>query len=103
MNPSESVPAQARALLHRFKDAGERRSCADDLLLFLYRLRDRAAIVENRSALFRGRSFRFLHPLIYDLESRPDVTMTDEHQSRIIQTLLSDLAAGRIVVSFQAG
>lgn len=101
MNSPDSVPAQARVLLRCWQDEGEKRNCADDLLLFFYRLRDRAVIIENHSTLIQGKSFRPLQALIYDLESRPDETMEDESQSRVIQTILSDLVAGRIVVSMQ--
>ncbi|HLE32468.1 MAG TPA: hypothetical protein VJB38_07680 [Bacteroidota bacterium] len=99
MNPSTSVPAQARELLRRFEDGGEKPRCTDDLLLFLYRLHDRGTILESRSTIFRGKSFHPLHPLIYDLESRPDMTMADEHQCEVILTLLRDLASGMILVS----
>ena len=97
----DTVVEQARNLLAviRQSDGGGSAATADDLLLFLYRLRDQYRIVRSTSDRFRGASFSFLHDLLYQLESRPDETMRSSEWRTFIQGLLSDIVSGRITIA----
>jgi hypothetical protein len=96
----EDIGATAQAFLMSLHQSSDSHSlAADDLLLFFYRLRDGYRIVRSTSHLFKGPSFSFLHDLLYQLESRPDETMISAEWRVFIETLLSDIASGRIVVA----
>lgn len=97
----EHTTVQAGKLLAMIRQTDGDRSAgtADELLLFLYRLRDRCRIVRSSSSRFAAISFSFLHDLLYELESRPDETLRSQEWRTFVETLLSDLASGRIIVA----
>lgn len=90
----------ARALLRRMQQTpfAERSTLADELLLFLYRLKDEYAIVESTSRSISGKSFAVLQTVIYDLESAPDATMHSEETVGFLRTLLEEIVRGSIVI-----
>lgn len=98
---SRQIALETRAILRRLQEGTETQSAAvaDDLLLFLYRLRDGFRIVTSTSKRFRGTSFDFLQELLYQLESRPDATLQSGEWRELIETLLQDLSAGKIVLA----
>lgn len=81
----ESSPAHAAAL-------------ADDVLVFLYRLRDNYRIIQSKNRRFSAKTFSPLFDVIYNLEAKPDETMENEEWRKIIVEFLTDLATGRILV-----
>jgi hypothetical protein len=97
----ENIASQANVFLTTLRQTHGCHSpaTADDLLLFLYRLRDEYCIIRSKSDRFKGPSFSFLHELLYQLESRPDETLLSAEWRSFIEVLLSDIAAGRIVVA----
>jgi hypothetical protein len=99
----EDIAAQAKVFLTSLQQPHQRSSAAtaDDLLLFLYRLRDEYRIIQSASDRFNGPSFSFLHELLYQLESRPDETLLSAEWRTFIEVLLSDIRSGRIVVAHQ--
>jgi hypothetical protein len=78
---------------------GQQSLSADELLLFLYRLRDRYRVVRSSSDRSKGSSFGFLPDILYQLESRPDETLHSEESRSHIESLLSDVAEGRLKLS----
>jgi hypothetical protein len=92
---------QARILLDVLKGSSEAEAtkAADDLLLFCYRLHDRYVILRSRSQRFKGPTFGFLADVIYQLESRPDEALASPEWSGLLQSLLEEIVAGRIVVT----
>jgi hypothetical protein len=96
----ENIAAQAKAFLTTMQQTHDRHlgATADDLLLFLYRLRDEYRIIRSTSDRFKGPSFTFLQELLYQLESRPDETMLSAEWRAFVEALLSDIAVGKIVV-----
>jgi len=92
---------QAKTFLATLHEMPGRSSAAvaDDLLLFLYRLRDEQRIVRSTSNRFKGPSFSFLHDLLYQLESRPEETLHSVEWATFVEVLLSDIASGKIVVA----
>ena len=103
MNNGEigNIALEAGELLKEFRESGSRPLplTADNLLLFGYRLRDGYRIVRSTSTRFKGSSFAFLQELLYQLESRPDETMSSVEWREMIERLLIDLALGKIVVT----
>jgi hypothetical protein len=97
----ETLAMQAKAFLATLHEMHERSSAAaaDDLLLFLYRLRDEHRIVRSTSSRFKGPSFSFLHGLLYQLESRPEETLHSVEWATFVEVLLADIASGKIVVA----
>lgn len=95
-NPIET----ARELLRRMHQTppAELAALADELLLFLYRLKDEYAIVESTSRSIAGKSFVVLQGVMYDLESAPDATMRNEATVGFLRTLLEELVRGNIVI-----
>lgn len=71
---------------------------ADDLLLFLYRLKDEYRIVKSSSRSITGKSFSVLNNLIYDLESSPDTTLTNTSSVEFVKSLLENLVRGTILI-----
>ena len=104
INPSDKevrgISREAQLLSERLSHhaAGKTSLPADDLLLFLYRLRDEYRIVRSTSPRFKGSSFTFLHELLYQLESRPDETLQSDEWRALIDALLHDLATGKLVL-----
>jgi hypothetical protein len=96
----ENIAEQAKVFLTTMQQTHDRPlgTTADDLLLFLYRLRDKYRIIRSTSDRFKGPSFAFLHELLYQLESRPDETMLSAEWRGFVEALLSDMASGKIVV-----
>lgn len=90
-----NISQEARRLRLLLEGESETR-VADELLLFFYRLKDTARIIRNRSTAFSGRSFDGLSGIIYDLESRPDETLSNCDQVTFLRTLLQDLENGTI-------
>jgi len=72
---------------------------ADELLLFFYRLRDGYRVVHSSSDRSQGSSFGFLADILYQLESRPDESLRSEEFESRIESLLRDLAEGRLTLS----
>lgn len=93
-NPIET----ARELLRRMHQTPPTATLADELLLFLYRLKDEYAIVESASRSITGKSFVVLQGVIYDLESAPDATLRNEATVGFLRTLLEELVRGNIVI-----
>jgi hypothetical protein len=83
--------------IHRSSTA-ELPTLADDLLLFLYRLKDEYRIVKSTGRSVTGRSFSVLDNLIYDLESSPDTTLTTTSSVEFVKLLLEDLVRGNILI-----
>ncbi len=71
---------------------------ADDVLLFLSRLKDHYTVVESTSRSITGKSFAVLQAVISDLESAPDATMRNEETVRFLRTLLEELVRGSLVI-----
>lgn len=93
-------PVQHARTLLRDLDAKRDREVgfADELLLFLYRLRDEYGIVGSTHPLIGGKSFSFLNNLIYSLESAPEAALRNEDSLRLIRAVLEGLAVGSIVI-----
>ncbi|MGH2569333.1 MAG: hypothetical protein ACRDGA_13425 [Bacteroidota bacterium] len=93
----------ARSLLGRLNESSpaDVPAIADDLLLFLYRLKDEYIIVRSSSRFITGTSFAVLHDLIYHLESSPDIAMRNPSTVDFIHTLLEDLTRGNILIRKQ--
>jgi len=72
---------------------------ADELLLFLYRLRDGYRIVRSKDDRRRNSSFTFLQDLLYQLESRPEETLKSAEWRKQIESLLTDLIDGSLTVA----
>ena len=83
--------------IHR-SSVAELPTLADDLLLFLYRLKDEYRIVKSSGRSITGRSFSVLDNLIYDLESSPDTTLTTTSSVEFVKSLLEDLVRGNILI-----
>ena len=99
-NEMQELKLQASSLLRELIGAeeGRRESTADDLLVFLYRLRDNyqaVPSVKNRSS---RTSLGFLHDIVYQLESRPDEVLQSEGWRSRIEQLLGDLAEGELIL-----
>jgi hypothetical protein len=90
----------ARDLLQRMQQApaAELPSLADDLLLFLSRLKDTYSVVDSTSRSIRGKSFAVLQAVISDFESAPDATMRNEKAVTFLRTLLEEIVRGSIVI-----
>jgi hypothetical protein len=97
----ENVVAQARTFLKELRQSDGRGPVVspDDLLLYCYRLRDGCRIIRSASERFKGTSFSFLHDLLYELESRPDETMRSPEWNKYIESLLTDIASGKIIIA----
>lgn len=104
VNSSDSdrrdVTHQAEEFLRQLRDpqSGGTAVSADDLLLFLYRLRDGYSIVRSGSGRFKGPTFAFIHELLYQLESRPDETLASAEWRELIESLLHELASKKIML-----
>jgi hypothetical protein len=92
---------QASSLLRELHEhaGGQQSLSADELLLFLYRLRDGYRVVRSSSDRAKGSSFGFLPDILYQLESRPDEILQSEEWRSHIESLLRDLAEGRSKLS----
>ena len=101
MPTTTDIVPRARALFQRLHSASdaERTALADDVLLYLYDLRDHYQIAKSTSPRFSGRSFSVLADVIYGLESRPDEVMAGGDWFDLITDLLKDISLGRIVIS----
>jgi hypothetical protein len=95
------ILTEARALFDVLKDAPEAevRKTADDLLVFCYRLHDRYVILRSSNPRFKGPTFAILGDVIYQLESKPDETLTSPEWREFLRSLVEDIVTGRIVVS----
>ncbi len=71
---------------------------ADDLLLFLYRVRDECGVRRTSTNGSKKTSFGFLPGVLYQLESRPEATLQSEEWRSRIEALLRDLAEGNIAL-----
>lgn len=96
----ENAIDTARELLRRFNQAlpAEVPTLADELLLYLYRLKDEFVIVRSTSRLFTGKSFAVLQNLIYNLESAPDETLHNPATVDFVRAVLEDLIRGNILI-----
>lgn len=92
---------QASSLLGRLHEhAGSRDEArADDILLLLYRVRDRYRILDPSGDRSKGPSFGYLPDLLYQLESRPDATLQSDEWRPRIESILRDLAEGKLSLS----
>jgi hypothetical protein len=99
-NEIQDLMLQASSLLKAVREhaGGPQDMKADDLLLFLYRLRDGYRVVHSSSDRSKGNSFGFLPDILYQLESRPDATLESEEWNSRIELLLRDLAEGRLML-----
>lgn len=90
----------ARGLLRWIEQtpSSELPTLADELLLFLNRLKDQYTVVETTSRSFTGKSFAVLQAVIYDLESAPDATMRNEATVEFLRALLGGIVRGSIVI-----
>ena len=94
------IVRDAQLLSQRLSGPGEQAPpSADDLLLFLYRLRDGYRIVRSSSSRFKGSTFSFLHELLYQLESRPDEALRSDEWRTFIEALLRDLSSGKLILA----
>jgi hypothetical protein len=91
---------QARELAGQLRAAAESASTApaDEVLLFLYRLRDGYEIVRSSSRFVSGRRFTVLGDLIYALESNPDHALRSPERLSFVLGLLTDIAERRILI-----
>lgn len=71
----------------------------DELLLFLYRLRDGYRVVRTTSGRAHDSSLAFIQDLLYQLESRPDEALQSPEWKAQIETLLQDLVDGKLTIS----
>ncbi|MBI2619351.1 MAG: hypothetical protein HYW57_04665 [Ignavibacteriales bacterium] len=92
------VVQTARRLLRLLSEESRGPATADELLLFLYRLKDEASVLRSKSGILSGASFSSLGAIIYELESRPDETLDNPDQREFLRTLLTDLKDGTILV-----
>lgn len=92
------ISAEARQLLGRLADEARRSQCADDLLVFLYFLRDNAVIVDSSGSFLKAKSFHVLGSIIHELEARPEKALEDADQRSLLSALLSDLSSGLLKV-----
>ena len=99
-NEMQAVDLQAAALLRELLEhAGSQNDLKpDDLLLFLYRLRDGYSIVRSMRGHSTGTSFENLPDILYQLESRPDAALQSEEWRSRIESLLRELAEGRLTL-----
>lgn len=90
----------ASDLLALLRAAFERGSSApaDELLLFLYRLRDGYRIERSSSRFVSGHRFTVLSDLIHSLEADPEQALRSTERQSFILGFLSDIVEGRIVV-----
>jgi hypothetical protein len=96
----QDVAQRAREFLMQLRDrqGSDTAVSADDLLLFLYRLRDGYRIVRSEGGRFKGPTFGFIHELLYQLESRPDETLASAEWREFVESLLNELASGKIAL-----
>lgn len=95
----ESPVLQAKTLLRSLNET--RRSeenLADELLLFLYRLRDTHRIIRSSHPLVQGKSFVVLNEVIYRLESDPDTALSDGEISGTLRSVLEGIVKGTILL-----
>lgn len=94
------VALQAAALLRELLGhAGSQNNLKpDDLLLFLYRLRDGYNVVRSTRGRPTGTSFGSLPDILYQLESRPDAALQSEEWRSRIESLLRELAEGKLTL-----
>ncbi len=90
---------QAKALLVRLNERRSEEGLADDLLLFLYRLKDSYRIVRSRTPLVRGKSISFLNDIVYRLESNPDAALSDDDVLEVLRSVLEGIVKGTILVA----
>jgi hypothetical protein len=90
----------ARKLLSRLRHAfpAELPALADELLVFLYRLKDEYVIVHSSSRMVTGSSFAVLSNLIYSLESAPEAALRETSTVEFLRALLEDLTRGAVVI-----
>ncbi len=95
---------QAAVFLKQLRDqrSSGKPLSADDLLLFLYRLRDGYRIVRSASGRFKGPSLGFLNELLYQLESRPDETLESPEWREFTESFLYEVASGRVILKQNA-
>jgi hypothetical protein len=102
-NEKQDLMLQASSLLKELHDyaGGQRDLKADNLLLFLHRLRDRYRVLHPSSDRSKLTSIGFLPDILYQLESHPDATLQSEELRSRIETLLRDLAEGKLTISIK--
>jgi hypothetical protein len=102
-NEKQDLMLQASFLLKELHEyAGSQRDLmADDLLLFLYRLRDRYRVLRPSGDRSKGTSLGFLPDILYQFESRPDATLQSEEWRSRIESILHDLAEGKLTISIK--
>lgn len=87
---------KARRFLNLLRTSEDPTPFADDLLVFFYDLHDNYRIVSSTNHRISAKGFTILSDLIYNLESRPDETMRDDHWKSFCEMILEDIAVGRI-------
>jgi hypothetical protein len=74
-------------------------AAADDILVFLYRLRDGYRVVRSSRPQFPARRFTFLDGLIYTLESDPAAAFASDEYRSVMTALCTDLANGSLLIA----
>jgi hypothetical protein len=95
----ELIPT-ARDLLTVFRENSVPLLCerADDLLLFLIRLRDDFEIRQSKSPRFSGSALHLLRWFIEELEADPDRVLRNNQQRELLRTILEDIVSGRVLL-----
>lgn len=95
----EPVPG-ARNILKLFREesVSELTTQADDILLYLIELRNNFEIRQSKSPRFSGHSLSPLNSFIDDLESDPEQMLQSAEERGMLQLILEDIVAGRILL-----
>ena len=86
-------------MLKELRETGDAQQgdTADNILVFLYRLRDQYRPARSKAGSIASPSIGFFSDIIYQLESRPDAALkSDEWRSRL-EDLLRDIAEETLV------
>jgi hypothetical protein len=82
--------SEARKFGEILRDHRETVRTADEMLVFLYRFRDRLMHSGVRSSLISR-----LNESVHDLEADPDGTLNGLESRELLQALMEDVAGGR--------
>jgi hypothetical protein len=93
----QDVKQQAASLIRQLsgQEGVRQDGLADDILLFLYRLRDGYDIVHSTNTSSGGNELVYLQDVLYQLESQPERALESEEWRARIEGLLRGLTEGR--------
>jgi hypothetical protein len=96
-NEIQDVKLQAASLLRQLsgQEGKPQEGLADDILLFLYRIRDGHETFHSTNTPSMVNELVHLQDVVYQLESRPDRTLESEEWKARVESLLRCLAEGR--------